>query len=87
MEGMQHSETDQRGRTDLEAAREAIERLGRRARAVIIGRDEVIELTLIALVADGHVLLEDYPGSGKTTLAHLTKLSKQARLNSSGKSS
>jgi MoxR-like ATPase len=69
VEGTQHSETDQRGRTDLEAAREAIERLGRRARAVIIGRDEVIELTLIALVADGHVLLEDYPGSGKTTLA------------------
>jgi MoxR-like ATPase len=69
VEGMQHSETDQHGRSDLEAAREAIERLGRRARAVIIGRNEVIELTLIALVADGHVLLEDYPGSGKTTLA------------------
>jgi MoxR-like ATPase len=33
------------------------------------GRDEVIELVLIALLGDGHVLLEDYPGSGKTTLA------------------
>ena len=41
----------------------------RRARAVIVGRDDVIELVLIALLADGHVLLEDYPGSGKTTLA------------------
>ncbi len=35
----------------------------------VLGRDEVVELVLIALVADGHVLLEDYPGSGKTTLA------------------
>jgi MoxR-like ATPase len=33
------------------------------------GRDDVIELLLIALLADGHVLLEDFPGSGKTTLA------------------
>ena len=53
----------------LEHAREALDRLARRARAVVIGRDDVIELVLIALVSDGHVLLEDYPGSGKTTLA------------------
>jgi MoxR-like ATPase len=54
---------------ELAAARDTIERLGQRLRAVIVGRDEVIELVLIALLADGHVLLEDYPGSGKTTLA------------------
>jgi MoxR-like ATPase len=35
----------------------------------VMGRDAVIELVLVALFADGHVLLEDYPGSGKTTLA------------------
>jgi MoxR-like ATPase len=55
--------------TELHSARQAIERLTGRARSVIVGRDDVIELTLIALMADGHVLLEDYPGSGKTTLA------------------
>ncbi len=55
--------------TELHGARQAIERLTGRARSVIVGRDDVIELTLIALMADGHVLLEDYPGSGKTTLA------------------
>lgn len=38
-------------------------------RAQVLGRDDVIELALIALIADGHVLLEDFPGSGKTTLA------------------
>ncbi|MFT4861486.1 MAG: MoxR-like ATPase [Pseudohongiellaceae bacterium] len=38
-------------------------------KAQVLGRDNVIELALIALIADGHVLLEDFPGSGKTTLA------------------
>lgn len=37
--------------------------------AAVQGRDEVIDLILIALLADGHVLLEDHPGSGKTTLS------------------
>lgn len=38
-------------------------------KAQVLGRDDVIELAIIALIADGHVLLEDFPGSGKTTLA------------------
>jgi MoxR-like ATPase len=33
------------------------------------GKDEVIRLTLVALLAEGHVLLEDVPGVGKTMLA------------------
>lgn len=53
----------------LTSAREAVDRLKKRLSAVIQGRDEVIELILIGLLADGHVMLEDYPGSGKTTLA------------------
>ncbi len=36
---------------------------------VIIGKEEQIELILTALLAGGHVLLEDVPGTGKTTLA------------------
>lgn len=40
-----------------------------RMRENVMGRDDVIELVLVALFSDGHVLLEDYPGSGKTTLA------------------
>ena len=36
---------------------------------VIIGKDEAIELAAIALIARGHILLEDVPGTGKTTLA------------------
>lgn len=53
----------------LNEARRVMDVLGKRARAVVVGRDDVIELVLIALLSDGHVLLEDYPGSGKTTLA------------------
>lgn len=36
---------------------------------VIRGRDDTVRLVLTGLVGGGHVLIEDYPGSGKTTLA------------------
>ena len=36
---------------------------------VIVGKDEVLEMILAAVLADGHILLEDLPGTGKTTLA------------------
>ena len=49
--------------------KEVIEILQQRLRSAIVGRDDVIDLMIVALLADGHVLLEDYPGSGKTTLA------------------
>ena len=38
-------------------------------RQVIVGKDEAIEQALIALLCKGHVLIEDVPGVGKTTLA------------------
>jgi len=53
----------------LSHARDVAERLRNRMRAQILGRDDVIDWVIVALLADGHVLLEDYPGSGKTTLA------------------
>jgi MoxR-like ATPase len=36
---------------------------------VVVGKREVVEMLLVALLSDGHVLLEDVPGIGKTTLA------------------
>ena len=36
---------------------------------VIVGKDEIIDFMLVALLASGHVLLEDVPGTGKTMLA------------------
>jgi MoxR-like ATPase len=55
--------------TSLDQVRTIAGRLRDRVRHDVMGRDEIIELVLVALFADGHVLLEDYPGSGKTTLA------------------
>jgi MoxR-like ATPase len=53
----------------LSAARDVRDGLHERLRASILGRDDVVEMVIIALMAGGHVLLEDYPGSGKTMLA------------------
>lgn len=42
-----------------------IENIGK----VIVGKEEIIKLILTSMLADGHVLLEDVPGTGKTKLA------------------
>jgi MoxR-like ATPase len=55
--------------SDLHGARDVLGRLKGRLVHAVRGRDDVIDLLLVALMADGHVLLEDFPGSGKTTLA------------------
>jgi MoxR-like ATPase len=36
---------------------------------VIVGKDDVIDLALVAILCEGHILIEDVPGIGKTTLA------------------
>ena len=36
---------------------------------VIIGKGDVVELVILALLCEGHVLIEDIPGVGKTVLA------------------
>jgi MoxR-like ATPase len=44
--------------------------LKRSISAVVKGKDDVIQMALTALLARGHLLVEDVPGVGKTTLAH-----------------
>lgn len=44
-------------------------RLRENVQKVIVGKDDVITLALVAILCEGHILLEDVPGIGKTTLA------------------
>ncbi len=54
---------------NLTAARETYRRIAANISKIIRGQDSAIRHLLAALAAGGHVLLEDYPGTGKTTLA------------------
>src|SRR5690349_1770484 len=51
-------------------ATEQIERLQAAVETVIKGKPEAIRLAIVTLIAGGHLLVEDVPGVGKTTLAH-----------------
>lgn len=42
----------------------------REVRKSVIGKDDVICKVYMAIIAGGHVLLDDIPGVGKTTMAH-----------------
>ena len=50
-----------------ERVREVVLALGR----IVVGKDEVLERILAGLLANGHVLIEDYPGLAKTLIARL----------------
>ena len=54
---------------DWRTMRENILRIKENMKKVIIGKDEVMDKILTALLSGGHVLLEDLPGTGKTVLA------------------
>ncbi|MBU1007084.1 MAG: MoxR family ATPase [Candidatus Omnitrophica bacterium] len=55
--------------------REIPEKLINNISEVIVGKREVIELVVIGILSNGHVLLEDVPGLGKTTLARSLAMS------------
>lgn len=55
---------------DVAAARRQLEALRASMRRTIKGKDDVIDQVIVCLVAGGHVLIEDLPGVGKTTLAY-----------------
>ncbi len=52
-----------------QVSREQTARLAASIQTVLKGKDDVIQLALVALFARGHLLIEDVPGVGKTTLA------------------
>lgn len=52
-----------------QSAAAALNRIVENVETVIVGKREQVELVVLALIAGGHVLLEDLPGTGKTSLA------------------
>ncbi len=54
---------------DITRVAEVAARIKENVGRVIVGKDDAVELLLVALLCEGHVLLEDVPGIGKTMLA------------------
>jgi MoxR-like ATPase len=63
-EGNHMTQTD-----EIRQVQEAARVVRQNASKVIIGKEEVIDLLMVALLCEGHVLFEDVPGIGKTMLA------------------
>jgi MoxR-like ATPase len=58
-------------RIQLEGLKNAVDSIKAELRKVIIGQDNFVELLIVALLADGHVLIEGVPGIAKTVTAKL----------------
>jgi MoxR-like ATPase len=66
---------------NLSSATESVARLRAEVERALEGKPEAVELALVALMARGHVLVEDVPGVGKTTLARALAKAFGAHMN------
>ena len=68
-------------RTDLSSLQQSVQTLKQEIGKVIVGQEQMVELLLAAVLADGHVLIEGVPGVAKTLTAKLLSRSRlqQAR--------
>lgn len=53
-----------------DALRESLKRAQEQVNTLVLGKAQEVRLAFVALLSDGHLLIEDLPGLGKTTLAH-----------------
>ncbi len=65
-------------RTDLSRLNEAVRSIRSEIKKIIVGQDDMLQLILTALLADGHVLIEGVPGVAKTLTAKLVARSVDA---------
>jgi MoxR-like ATPase len=66
---MNSPQTSDLAAADLDELMALLNRLLDNVGSVVLGKPEVIKLAVVALLAEGHVLIEDVPGVGKTLLA------------------
>ena len=74
MEQLENSKEEQmsfKNRVDLEKLKKAVDDIKYQLKKVVIGQEDFIELLLVSLLADGHVLIEGVPGVAKTITAKL----------------
>lgn len=69
---MEPIENEYKSRLDLTALKDAVEKIRAEIGKIIVGQGEVVDLLIMALLSDGHVLLEGVPGVAKTLTAKLT---------------
>ena len=69
MPGVPSAEAPVRTRSDFAAARETYRKISANVEKVMQGQPASIRKLMAAFATGGHVLLEDFPGTGKTTLA------------------
>ena len=53
---------------DLDAIQAVSENLRKQVRRIVVGQDAALDLMLVSLLSDGHILLEGVPGTAKTLL-------------------
>lgn len=70
-ENLENTSLHFESRIDLGALNEQLERIKTEIRKVIVGQDKNIDLIMVALLANGHILLEGVPGVAKTLIAKL----------------
>lgn len=79
MNDMQDMQNNRNVTNQIKYYSEKLNAIKNNVKRVVVGQDEAIDLLLIALLAKGHILMEDVPGIGKTTLA--SALAKSLNLN------
>ncbi|MFT2008660.1 MoxR family ATPase [Pontibacter sp. 13R65] len=70
--------TVQENKTDYSDLHQAVGAIKKELHQLVVGQDQLIELLLVALLADGHVLIEGVPGVAKTLTAKLLARTVQA---------
>lgn len=68
-------------RTDFSALNEAVEKIRAEIKKVIVGQDQMIDLLIIAMLTNGHSLIEGVPGVAKTLAARLLAKSVDANFS------